>query len=257
MPTQYGELKNGLRAYVTYSVETHQLYNSFYVTKIKVTNGGIMAPAPISKDIVLAAGNYELYVTGAKDYWTLAYLWREKHTFTKGNSDRWQQVFSNTQGYSINLTEEKTTQQFSLVMKRETSPIYQTVVNITVPTKPSYTVSYSANGANVSGTPSAQTKWYGETLTLSSTRPTRTGYTFAGWATSSGGSVAYQPGGSYTANSAATLYAKWTPISVTLSYNANGGSGAPASQTKVKTPNKHTDTNRLYIQRLGYNSDQG
>lgn len=78
---------------------------------------------------------------------------------------------------------------------------------VTVPAKPSYTVSYNANGG--SGAPSAQTKWYGETLTLSSTKPTRTNYTFKGWATSSSGSVAYASGASYTANSAITLYAVW------------------------------------------------
>lgn len=71
----------------------------------------------------------------------------------------------------------------------------------------SYTVSYNANGG--SGAPSAQTKWHGQALTLSSVRPTRSGYDFLGWATSSSGSVAYQPGGSYTANSSATLYARW------------------------------------------------
>lgn len=102
--------------------------------------------------------------------------------------------------------------------------------SFTISAKTSYTVSYNANGG--SGAPSAQTKWHGETLTLSSTRPTRTGYTFAGWATSAGGAVAYQPSGSYTANSAVTLYAKWNIITYTVSYNANGGTGAPANQTK-------------------------
>lgn len=70
-----------------------------------------------------------------------------------------------------------------------------------------YTVSYNANGG--SGAPSSQTKTYGSNLTLSSTKPTRTGYTFAGWATSSSGSVAYQPGGTYSNNASVTLYAKW------------------------------------------------
>lgn len=100
-----------------------------------------------------------------------------------------------------------------------------------VPKKASYTVSYNANGG--SGAPGSQTKWYGTNLTLSSTRPIRTGYTFAGWATSASGSVAYQPGGTYTSNSAVTLYAKWNAITYTVSYNANGGSGAPGSQTKT------------------------
>ncbi len=101
----------------------------------------------------------------------------------------------------------------------------------TIPKLDSYTVSYNANGG--SGAPSSQTKWYGKTLTLSSTKPTRTGYTFQGWATSSTGSVSYSPGASYTGNSALTLYAVWKAITYTVKYNANGGSGAPSNQTKT------------------------
>ena len=95
-----------------------------------------------------------------------------------------------------------------------------------------YTVSYNANGG--SGAPSAQTKTYGTALTLSSTKPTRTGYTFQGWATSSSAtSATYSAGGSYTANSGTTLYAVWQINTYTVSYNANGGSGAPSAQTKT------------------------
>lgn len=101
---------------------------------------------------------------------------------------------------------------------------------ISVPKLASYTVSYNANGG--SGAPSSQTKWYGKSLTLSSTKPTRTGYSFQGWATSSGGSVAYSSGASYTANAAATLYAVWKANTYTVKYNANGGTGAPGNQTK-------------------------
>lgn len=71
-----------------------------------------------------------------------------------------------------------------------------------------YTVSYDANGG--SGAPAAQTKTQDVALTLSGTRPTRDGYTFLGWATSKTASSAqYQPGGTYTANAAATFYAVW------------------------------------------------
>lgn len=80
--------------------------------------------------------------------------------------------------------------------------------SITVAKKTSYTVKYNANGGT--GAPAAQTKWYGTTLTLSTTKPTRAGYTFKGWSTSSSAtSATYSAGGSYTANSAATLYAVW------------------------------------------------
>lgn len=106
-------------------------------------------------------------------------------------------------------------------------------LTVTIPALASYTVSYNANGG--SGAPSSQTKWYGETLTLSTTKPTRSGYTFAGWATSSTAtSAAYAAGGSYTSNSAVTLYAVWTASSTcTIAFNANGGSGAPASVSHI------------------------
>ena len=70
-----------------------------------------------------------------------------------------------------------------------------------------YTVSYNANGG--SGAPASQTKTYGVNLTLSSTIPTRAGYAFKGWATSSTGAVAYPAGGTYSDNSTVTLYAVW------------------------------------------------
>lgn len=104
--------------------------------------------------------------------------------------------------------------------------------NVNVPAWTSYKVTYNANGG--SGAPSAQTKWKDQTLTLSSTKPTRTGYSFLGWSTSSSAtSATYSAGGSYTANSAATLYAVWKANTYKVTYNANGGSGAPAAQTKT------------------------
>lgn len=94
-----------------------------------------------------------------------------------------------------------------------------------------YTVSYNANGG--SGAPSAQTKTYDTALTLTSTKPTRTGYSFKGWATSASGAVVYASGAKYTNNAAVTLYAVWAANTYTVSYNANGGTGAPANQTKT------------------------
>lgn len=104
--------------------------------------------------------------------------------------------------------------------------------NVTVPALASYTVKYNANGG--SGAPSSQTKWKDQTLKLSTTKPTRTGYTFQGWGTStSDTSVDYAAGANYTANASITLYAIWKAITYTIKYNANGGTGAPANQTKT------------------------
>jgi len=103
--------------------------------------------------------------------------------------------------------------------------------SISIPAKTSYSVKYNANGG--SGAPGSQTKWYGTALKLSAAKPTRTGHSFQGWATSASGSVAYAAGASYTANASVTLYAVWKANTYTVSFDANGGSGAPASQTKT------------------------
>lgn len=116
--------------------------------------------------------------------------------------------------------------------------------------KPSYGVSYNANGGT--GAPGGQTKWWNETLTLSSSKPSRTGYNFNSWNTASNGSGSkYNPGQNYTANSGLTLYAVWNEITYTVSYNANGGSGAPGNQTKRYTTNLTLSSTKPT--RAGYN----
>lgn len=78
---------------------------------------------------------------------------------------------------------------------------------VSLPAKPSWKVTYSANGG--SGAPSPQTKWAGDTLTLSKTVPSRANHEFLGWATSASGAASYQPGGSYVADAPLALYAVW------------------------------------------------
>lgn len=101
--------------------------------------------------------------------------------------------------------------------------------SISISPKTHYSVSYNANSG--SGSMSASTKWYNETLALTDNAFTKSGYTFLGWAKSSGGSVAYANKANYTSNSGATLYAQWKK-DITLSFDANTGSGAPSSETK-------------------------
>lgn len=108
-----------------------------------------------------------------------------------------------------------------------------TTVTVPAIARPTYTVSYNANGG--SGAPSNQTKQHDITLTLSSVKPTRDGYEFAGWGTSATDTgVKYSAGGQYTGNANITLYAIWSNVAkLTLAYNANGGTGAPSSQTHL------------------------
>ena len=125
-----------------------------------------------------------------------------------------------------------------------------------------YTITYNANGGT--GAPSSQTYIGGETITLSTTEPTRTNYFFVGWATSSSATTAtYSAGGTYTIDGDVTLYAVWNysiitftngtvldatwgaslttsaviPANATISYTVIMGSGGPLGSLTLQYNN--------------------
>lgn len=99
----------------------------------------------------------------------------------------------------------------------------------TITVKGQYTISYNANGG--SGAPSSQTKAQGVNLKLSSVKPSRSNYTFQGWATSSSGSVKYQPQGTYSVDADVTLYAIWKKNSTSGGGGSGGGGGGSRTIT--------------------------
>ena len=166
-------------------------------------------------------------------------------------------------------------------------------VTLPTPTK-KYTLSYNAN--NGSGAPSSQSVsvsckgwstsstassasyscgssyipttnmtlyavWYSNgSATISSTKPTRSGYTFLGWSTSSSASSAsYSSGSSISISSNTTLYAVWKKnptTSYTVNYNANGGSVSPSSAT-VTAGNSVTLPTPSKTATITYNANGG
>ena len=69
-------------------------------------------------------------------------------------------------------------------------------------------VTFNANGGT--SAPSAQTKYYKDDLTITSSVPVKENYTFKGWNTKADGTgVSYASGSKYTADADITLYAKW------------------------------------------------
>lgn len=136
----------------------------------------------------------------------------ETYTYTRGTSAVTYTIYSKLQGVDW----------VNAIMHAKTTFV--------VPALTSYTVSYNANGG--SGAPAAQTKWHGQNLTLSGTKPTRTGHSFAHWL-SSAQNQAYNPGALYGHNQSTTMVAQWTANTYTITFNANGGSGAPSNQTKT------------------------
>ncbi|WP_447951979.1 InlB B-repeat-containing protein [Chryseobacterium koreense] len=95
------------------------------------------------------------------------------------------------------------------------------------------TITFNGNGAD-GGSTSTQTLATGATANLNANGYTRNGYTFAGWATTAGGTVAYTNGQSYTMGTVnVTLYAKWTPNNYQVIFDKNDASaiGTMANQT--------------------------
>lgn len=99
-----------------------------------------------------------------------------------------------------------------------------------------YTVNYNANGG--SGTTASSSHTYNSAKALTANGFSRTGYTFLGWSTSSSATSATYSNQQSVSNltstngGTVTLYAVWKIITYTVSYDANGGTGAPSSQTK-------------------------
>jgi len=96
---------------------------------------------------------------------------------------------------------------------------------------------------------------YNTTKALASNTFTRTGYTFAGWAKTTSGSVVYSDGQSVknvitTCGATTTLYAKWTPITYSIKYNANSGSGTMSNSSHTYGVEKALTTNAFT--RTGY-----
>ncbi len=88
-------------------------------------------------------------------------------------------------------------------------------------TKAIYTISYNVNGGN--GTIPSQTKVQDTSLTLSSVKPTRIGYTFKGWNTNSAETgTSYVSGDSYTQNASITLYAVWEAKTYQVFFDVTG-----------------------------------
>ena len=100
---------------------------------------------------------------------------------------------------------------------------YKACVNKETEENNLYTISYNANGG--SNAPGDQSKIENKSISLSSSKPTRTGYTFVNWNTKKDGSgTTYKAGASYKDNADLTLYAQWRVNKVYIKLNANGGS---------------------------------
>lgn len=103
-----------------------------------------------------------------------------------------------------------------------------------------YTVKYNGNGAT-SGSTASSTHTYNSAKTLTANGFTRAGYTFTGWNTKADGTgTAYANQASVknlttAAGSTVTLYAQWSVVNYSISYNLKGGSASNKTSYNVNT----------------------
>lgn len=113
-----------------------------------------------------------------------------------------------------------------------------------------YVLSYDLQGGEGSLDSQTAAGTTSASFTISSTVPTRDGYSFEGWATSAGGAVSYQPSETITVTCDVTLYAVWSAQTCTVTFDANGGTVSPTTMTvtygqaygTLPTPTRTTGT---------------
>ena len=111
-----------------------------------------------------------------------------------------------------------------------------TTTTTTTTTIPTYTITFDKNDGSAIGSMSNQTIASGSSANLTANGFAKSGWSFIGWATTSGGSVAYADGASYTMGASnVILYAKW------LSYiDMVSISGGTYTQTDGSASFSHT-----------------
>ena len=132
-------------------------------------------------------------------------------TFDTGSDDSsGRQTFISSWTWTWDKSTSSASKTITCTINRSSMTASSCSKSFTVPALSSYTVSYNVNGGSGT-TPSSQKKYYGKALTLNNgSGLQRTNHSLLGWNTSAAGTgTSYNLGGSYTSNSAVTLYANW------------------------------------------------
>ena len=114
-----------------------------------------------------------------------------------------------------------------------------TAYKVCYTTENTYTVVFHGNGQTSGSTASITGCLYDDSYTLTSNGYIKNGYTFSGWNTKADGTgTSYADKAvvsklSAVDGAAVTLYAQWKANTYTVTYDANGGAGAPEKQSFI------------------------
>ena len=144
-----------------------------------------------------------------------------------------------TQGTALTLSSTKPSKSFTLTYNANGGSVSPSSVTLSCTfanwKSSSDSATYAPGGSYTKDAATTMTAQWTNPKAGTLATPTRSGYTFAGWSLSkSGGSVISS---ATEIQASATVYAQWynsASTTYTVSYNANGGTGAPAAQTKTQ-----------------------
>ncbi len=225
---------------VTISVTTPINYFGFYWTggdasnQITLLSGGQVVASFSTSDLMnLINSNALAPINGGSSYASADYLYNPRYLQSPNNTP----LQNGYPGYpfayvhavitggafdQIRMTAG--TFEFDNLATASLSATFNPTGLVSVPLN-SYAITYNAQGGS-SVSPGLYTA--GSTVTLAGA-PTRAGYEFLGWATTSVGAplgASYAPSGT----GAITLFAQWAPM---VTFDANGATGANATQSAI------------------------
>ena len=194
-------------------------------TQVTVVDGKITSTMSGSYlwNIASSAGNYSIYPGGSATTWLYCNNLNNGVRVGTGSANvftlsgdylrnvatsRYLGVYNSTSWNCYTSTSNISNQVLTLFKATE---VYDLVYSDYSTTLGNFTLSYNANGTGVSGLPDAVSELsYGERMQISSTAPSRTGYTFQGWAENATAEVAdYQPEDGITMTGDMELFAVW------------------------------------------------
>lgn len=196
-------------AKITSSNDYRSLYHSFTIN-YDANEGSWSGAAPSAETAYVGV---EKAITNSKPT-------REGYTFLGWSTSRGAETAKYESGLKYKIKDYKSVDYYEGYLNVNTKD----VTLYAVWREHTYKIYYFGNGGK--DAPSDQTVVKSENAVLSSSIPTRDGYEFLGWSTSSTATTAtYQPGDTYTDRMDLKLYAVWKANVYNIFYNPRGGTG--------------------------------
>ena len=190
-----------------------------------VASGNVISQEPKSGSTGYKGDTITLVVSKGKEPITIADVVGKTEAEAKSTLEKQKFTVKSSSVYSDTVAQGKVISQSP---KAGSTGYKDDTISITVSKgKQPVNVTFNANGGSVET--SSKTVYHSDTYGTLPT-PSKDGYDFDGWFTSSSGGTPITSSTKVTATSNQTLYAHWSAMEITVTFNANGGSVSQSSK---------------------------